>query len=65
MTASQALEHIRKVGRGMETLNVVYILDENGKLLEDVHLGSLVLADPQTVVTAHRRPFPRLTARNR
>ena len=30
MTASQALEHIRKVGRGMETLNVIYILDENG-----------------------------------
>ena len=56
MTASQALEHIRKVGRGMETLNVIYILDENGKLLEDVRLGSLVLADPQTVVTAIADP---------
>ena len=56
MTALQALEHIRKVGRGMETLNVIYILDENGKLLEDVRLGSLVLADPQTVVTAIADP---------
>jgi magnesium transporter len=56
MTASQAFEHIRKVGRGMETLNVIYILDENGKLLEDVRLGSLVLADPQTVVTAIADP---------
>jgi magnesium transporter len=56
MTAAQALEHIRKVGRGMETLNVIYILDENGKLLEDVRLGSLVLADPQTVVTAIADP---------
>src|SRR6202171_2489631 len=36
MTSAAALEHIRKVGRGMETLNVVYILDESGKLLEDV-----------------------------
>src|SRR6202171_5132809 len=36
MTAAQVLEHIRKVGRGMETLNVIYILDEKGKLLEDV-----------------------------
>lgn len=52
MTAAQALEHIRKAGRGMETLNVIYILDEKGKLLEDVRLGSLVLADPPTVVTA-------------
>src|SRR6202795_1199911 len=56
MTALQALEHIRKVGRGMETLNVIYILDENGELLEDVRLGSLVLADPQTVVTAIADP---------
>jgi magnesium transporter len=56
MTASQALEHIRKVGRGMETLNVIYILDEKGKLLEDVRLGSLVLADPPTVVTAIADP---------
>jgi magnesium transporter len=56
MTAAGALEHIRKVGHGMETLNVIYILDENGKLLEDVRLGSLVLADPQTVVTAIADP---------
>jgi len=28
----------------------------NGKLLEDVRLGSLVLADPQTVVTAIADP---------
>jgi magnesium transporter len=52
MTASQALEHIRQVGRGKETLNVIYVLDENGKLLEDLRLGSLVLADPNTVVTS-------------
>jgi magnesium transporter len=51
MTAAQALAHIRKVGRGMETLNVVYILDEHGKLIEDLRLGSLVLADPKEVVT--------------
>jgi len=30
MTAAQALEHIRKTGRGKETLNIVYILDEAG-----------------------------------
>jgi len=56
MTASEALEHIRKVGRGKETLDVVYILDESGKLLEDVRLGSLVLADPRTMVTAIADP---------
>src|SRR6266446_4683432 len=57
LTALQALEHIRKVGRGMETLNVIYIIDDNGKLLEDIRLGSLVLADPQTIVTAISDPL--------
>jgi Mg/Co/Ni transporter MgtE len=49
-TAGQALEHIRRTGRGKETLNVVYIVDREGHLLEDVRLGSLVLADPATPV---------------
>src|SRR3954468_18512489 len=50
MTAAEALAHIRRTGRGMETVNVVYILDAKGHLLEDVRLGSLVLADPSTRV---------------
>jgi magnesium transporter len=50
MTAGEALEHIRNIGQKSETLNVVYILDVNEKLLEDIRLGSLVLADPQTKV---------------
>src|SRR5258708_11042043 len=51
MTAAEALQHIRQTGRGKETLNVLYIIDEQGKLLEDLRLGSLVLADPATKVT--------------
>jgi magnesium transporter len=47
MNAAQALEHIRKVGKNSETLDVIYIVDSSGKLLEDIRLGSLVLADPQ------------------
>jgi magnesium transporter len=50
MTAREALEQIRKTGRGKETLNVVYIIDKSGQLLEDLRLGSLVLADPEMKV---------------
>src|SRR6266545_1424747 len=50
MTAAEALEHIRRTGRGMETVNVVYIVDSHGKLVDDLRLGSLVLADPRTKV---------------
>src|SRR5213075_2121611 len=39
-----ALEQIRRTGRGKETLNTLYIVDTEGKLLEDLRLGSLVLA---------------------
>jgi magnesium transporter len=51
MTASDALAYIRQVGRDKETLNVVYIVDRDGRLVEDVRLGSLVLSDPETKVT--------------
>ncbi|MGN6369732.1 MAG: magnesium transporter [Phycisphaerae bacterium] len=45
MTAAQALEHVRRTGRGKETLNVMYIV-ENGKLVSEIRLGTLVMADP-------------------
>ncbi len=50
MTAGGAIEHIRRTGRDKETLNVVYILDAEGRLLEDVRLGSIVLARPDMLV---------------
>lgn len=51
MTAAEALEHVRKTGRDKETLSIVYVVDEGGRLVEDVRLGSLVLADPTTQVS--------------
>jgi magnesium transporter len=51
MTARDALDHVRRTGRGQETLNVLYVTDPaTGKLLEDVRLGALVLASPETKV---------------
>lgn len=50
MTAAEAIEHIRSTGRSKETLNVVYVVDERDKLIDDLRLGSLVLAPPETPV---------------
>src|SRR3954452_22264591 len=50
MTAREALEHVRRTGRGKETLSILYVVDKDGKLLEDLRLGALVLADPETKV---------------
>jgi magnesium transporter len=58
MNAHEALEHVRRTGRGKETLNIVYVVDDGGRLLEEVRLGSLVLADPDTrVVDIEDRPL--------
>jgi magnesium transporter len=51
LTAGEALAYVRSHGQGRETLHVLYIVDDKGRLLDDVRLASLVLADPKTPVT--------------
>ncbi len=60
MTARQALEHVRRTGHDKETLNILYLVDAQGKLLAEMRLGSLVLADPDAKVgdMKHRALVP-------
>lgn len=46
MTVAEAIEHIRKRGIDAETIDVVYVVDERGRLLDDLPLRKLILADP-------------------
>ncbi|MFZ5469055.1 MAG: magnesium transporter [Myxococcota bacterium] len=50
MTAQEALAHIRQHGKGRETLNILYVTDERGRLLSDLRLATLVMADPKARV---------------
>jgi magnesium transporter len=50
-TVARVFEHIREVGREKETLNVVFMVDDRWKLVGDVSLEDLVLADPGTIVS--------------
>jgi magnesium transporter len=50
MTAAEALAHIRKHGKHRETLNVIYITDEKGRLVSDLRLATLVMTQPETKV---------------
>jgi len=50
-TAQQALEYVREHGKDIETLNVIYVTDEKGVLLDDIRLGVLVLAKPDQLVS--------------
>ncbi len=46
-TIQRAMEHIRMYGHSVETVNVIYIVDENLKLIDDLSLNELILADPE------------------
>ncbi len=50
VTCAQALDRIRTGRRDVETLNIIYLIDERGRLLEDVRLGTIVVSDPDTMI---------------
>ncbi len=62
-TIAQALEHIRRTGRDAETVNVVYVVDEQGRLIDDVRLRQLLFSPPEaTVESAMNREYVHLRA---
>ncbi len=46
-TVQHVLDHIRQHGRDSETLNVVYIVDHDDKLIDDLRIRQVLLARPQ------------------
>jgi magnesium transporter len=51
-TIGEALDHIRRVGHDAETLDMIYVVDERGVLLDDLRLRLFVLADPAAPVSS-------------
>lgn len=45
-TLQYTLDFIRKHGQDSETLTLVYVIDERGILIDDIHIRSLLLAPP-------------------
>ncbi|NIR25628.1 MAG: CBS domain-containing protein, partial [Gammaproteobacteria bacterium] len=43
----QALEHIRRIGKDTETINMIYVTDANWKLLDELDLRKFILASPE------------------
>ncbi len=50
-TVDQVLTHIKKVGKKAETLNFVYVVDENNKLIDDLRIGQLLMAESSTKIS--------------
>ena len=50
-TVQQALEHIRIFGHDSETLNVIYIVDNQWRLIDDIRIKEIILASPQQAIS--------------
>jgi magnesium transporter len=62
-TIQQVLEYIRNHGRDSETLNVIYVTDERGRLIDDVRIREFLLRPLETkVADIHDSRFVALRA---
>lgn len=49
-TVREVLDYIRRVGEKSETLDVIYIVDDMGYLMDDINIGDILLADDNVPV---------------
>ena len=49
-TVSEVLEIIRKVGKNSETIDVIYVINDKGELLDDIRIREFILASPEKKV---------------
>jgi len=47
-TVQESLNKIRKLGRTIENINFIYIIDEQEKLIDDINLKELLIVAPET-----------------
>ena len=50
-TVQEALEHIRKFGHDSETLNVIYVVDDHWRLIDDIRIKEIILASPKQIIS--------------
>lgn len=49
-TVKRVLEHIRRYGKDSETIDVIYVIDEEGVLLDDIRIREILLANPDVPI---------------
>ncbi|MEP6627405.1 MAG: magnesium transporter [Ginsengibacter sp.] len=50
-TVAEVLNIIRSVGKNTETIDVVYVINKHGELLDDLRIREFILAAPETKVS--------------
>jgi magnesium transporter len=50
-TVDEVFTTIRKYGKDSETINVIYVINENGELLDDIRIRDFILSKPEIKVS--------------
>ena len=53
-TIQQTLDHIREHGHDSETVNVIYVADERGTLIDDLRIGEILIHPVTTLISEIR-----------
>ncbi|MES2062619.1 MAG: magnesium transporter [Bacteroidota bacterium] len=48
---NRVLSHIRRYGKNSETIDVIYVIGDNGILLDDIRIREILLVDPETKIS--------------
>src|ERR1041384_4274413 len=46
-TVAHGLDHIRRYGEDSETMSLIYVIDDTGKLIDDLRIRQFLLASPE------------------
>jgi len=47
---NRVLAHIRRYGKNSETIDVIYVIDDQGVLLDDIRIRDILVVDPSTPI---------------
>lgn len=50
-TVEETLHYIRKNGKNSETIDVIYVVDNSGILIDDLRIKELLISDPKTLIS--------------
>jgi magnesium transporter len=50
-SVERVLDHVRTHGKGIESLDFIYVVDEKGKLIDDIRIRDFLVAPLQTLVS--------------
>jgi len=49
-TVTEVLDHIREVGKNVETIDVIYVVNDKGEFVDDIRIREILLANPTKMI---------------